>query len=138
MLTGLFPTICSDEVPATRDFYVEVFGFAVVFDSGWYVQIAAPSNQAVQIGIVSRSHESVPAAFRHRPAGVLISLEMDDVDAVHALVTTLGLQMPLPLRDEEFGQRHFMTVDPSGTLVDVITAIEPSAEYAAIYGTPGG
>lgn len=31
-----------------------------------------------------------------------------------------------------------MTVDPSGTLIDVITAIEPSAEYAALYETSSG
>lgn len=64
------------------------------FDSGWYVQIAAPNNHAVQIGIVSRSHDSVPMAFRHRPAGVLISLEVDDVDAIHARVIALGLRVP--------------------------------------------
>jgi len=40
------------------------------------------------------------------------------------------MAMPLALRSEPFGQRHFMTVDPAGTLVDVITPIPPAPEYA--------
>ena len=43
--------------------------------------------------------------------------------------------MPLSLRSETFGQRHFMTVDPSGTLVDVITPIPPVPDYADLYAS---
>ena len=37
------------------------------------------------------------------------------------------------LTDEAFGQRHFITADPNGVLIDVITPIPPSAEFAAAY-----
>ena len=37
------------------------------------------------------------------------------------------------LRDEPFGQRHFITADPNGVLIDVIKPIPPSAEYQALY-----
>ena len=37
------------------------------------------------------------------------------------------------LRDEPFGQRHFITRDPNGVLIDVIKPIPPSAEFAAQY-----
>ncbi|MFX4229610.1 MAG: hypothetical protein ACFHHU_17570 [Porticoccaceae bacterium] len=39
----------------------------------------------------------------------------------------------LPLRDEPFGQRHFITRDPNGVLIDVIKPIPPSAEFLAQY-----
>ncbi|MEO0913921.1 MAG: glyoxalase, partial [Pseudomonadota bacterium] len=32
---------------------------------------------------------------------------------------------------EPFGQRHFITQAPCGALIDVITPIPPSAEFAA-------
>lgn len=131
--TSVFPTICADDVAATRDVYVDLFGFDVVFDSGWYVQLQAGADGRTQIGIVERTHASVPVAFQVRPAGVLVSIEVDDVDDVHARVVAAGMEIALPLRDEDFGQRHFMTVDPAGTLVDVITPIAPSPEYAAAY-----
>jgi hypothetical protein len=40
---------------------------------------------------------------------------------------------PDPLRDEDFGQRHFITADPNGVLIDVIKPIPPSAEFAELY-----
>lgn len=133
MITDIFPTICADDVAATRDFYVTLFDFEVIFDSGWYVQLDGNSRQ---IGIVERTHPSVPEPFRNRPAGVLISIEVDDVDAVYAKAA--GFEIPLDLRDEAFGQRHFMTVDPSGALVDVITPIEPTGEYIELYAAAQG
>ena len=35
--------------------------------------------------------------------------------------------------DEPFGQRHFITADPNGVMIDVIKPIPPSAEFAAQY-----
>jgi hypothetical protein len=37
------------------------------------------------------------------------------------------------LRDEAFGQRHFITRDPNGVLIDVIRPIPPDADFAAQY-----
>ena len=44
----------------------------------------------------------------------------------------------LPLRSEDFGQRHFITRDPAGVMKDVIKVIPPSAEFAAQYPGDGG
>ncbi|TIL77909.1 MAG: glyoxalase, partial [Mesorhizobium sp.] len=35
------------------------------------------------------------------------------------------------LRDEPFGQRHFITSDPNGVLIDVIKPIPLSPEFQA-------
>ena len=37
------------------------------------------------------------------------------------------------LRDEAFGQRHFIAADPNSVMIDVIKPIPPSAEHAAQY-----
>ena len=63
---------------------------------------------------------------------MLLNVEVDDVDAEwERLVVREGLHPELALRDEAFGQRHFIVADPSGVLVDVITEIPPSEGYAA-------
>jgi catechol 2,3-dioxygenase-like lactoylglutathione lyase family enzyme len=133
MINALFPVLCSNDVAATRDFYVRLFGFRVVFDAGWYAQLQDPAAPAVQLGFVTRDHETVPERFRVVPRGVLVTVEVDDVDAIFGRARDLGLPIELPLRDEAFGQRHFMTVDPDGLLVDVVTLIPYSTEYAAAY-----
>lgn len=38
--------------------------------------------------------------------------------------------MHLELRSEAFGQRHFITSDPNGVLVDVIKVIPVTGEFA--------
>jgi hypothetical protein len=39
----------------------------------------------------------------------------------------------LPLRDEAWGQRHFIAEAPGGLLLDVIEEIAPTAEYEQQY-----
>nr|WP_292815185.1 hypothetical protein [Microbacterium sp.] len=65
---------------------------------------------------------------------IVVNLEVDDVDAVHARLTAgTGLVPVLPLRDEDFGQRHFIVLAPDGVLLDVIQPIPPIAEFAASF-----
>jgi hypothetical protein len=87
--------------------------------------------------VLDAGHETIPQSHRGAPTvGVLINLEVDDVDAVHERVLAAGYEVVLPLRDEDFGQRHFILAAPDGVLVDVITPIEPSAQFAAQFGRP--
>lgn len=132
MITGLFPVLCSTDVAASRAFYAEYFGFQAIFDAEWYVQLEAPDGAKPQLGIVARDHGSVPAAHRRDPAGVLISLEVDDVDVLYSRLVADGVEVALPLRDEAFGQRHFIVVEPSGAMVDVIKPIPPTGEFVAL------
>lgn len=135
MITSVFPTVCTDSVSETAEFYRDLLGFDDVFVADWYVQLQAPGQPLTQIGIVSRRHDSVPPEQRLAPSGVLIGVEVDDVDAVHARIVASGAPIIRSLRDEEWGQRHFITLDPAGAMVDVITPTDPTtAEYEAAYG----
>lgn len=132
MIKSIYPVLCSSDVPRARDFYVGLFGLEVVYDADFYVQLLAGGDETIQLGIVHAAHETIPSAFRARaPAGVLASFEVTDVDAIHARAVERGLPMALTLRDEPFGQRHFITVDPDGLLVDVIQPIPFSKEHEA-------
>lgn len=133
-LSSCYPVICADAatVAPTRDFYVRHFGFEVTFDAGWYVSLRHESGH--ELAVVDHTHPSVPEGSRKPVAGLILNFEVADVDTEHRrLVEEAGLPVALPLRSEEFGQRHFIVSDPAGVLVDVITEIEPSAEYAASF-----
>jgi hypothetical protein len=67
------------------------------------------------------------------PASYLINFEVEDPDAVYERVQAAGLPILRTLRDEPFGQRHFITSDPNGVLIDVIKPIPPSPEFLAQY-----
>jgi len=82
------------------------------------------------------THPTIPESGRRQVAGLILNFEVSDVDAEHRrLVETAGLTPALPLRSEDFGQRHFIVTDPAGVLVDVITEIEPAPEYATNFAS---
>lgn len=123
-MQSLFPDLCTDDITASRDFYVALLGLRVAFENDWYVQLQSPSDPNLQLAFVRRDHDSVPAPFQAPARGVLVTIETDDVDALHERARALGLPIVYPLRDEPWGQRHFMVADPNGLAVDVVKLIE--------------
>jgi uncharacterized glyoxalase superfamily protein PhnB len=49
-----------------------------------------------------------------------LSIEVDDVDAVHARAITLGIEIAYPLTDEPWGVRRFYLIDPAGKLINIL------------------
>ncbi len=105
------PNISSDRAEETRDFFVDLLGFEVAMDEGWVVTLASPANPSAQVTIISNDD----------PAATGISVEVEDVDAVHARAVEQGLQITYPIRDEEWGVRRFMLREPSGTTINVLS-----------------
>jgi len=134
--TSVYPVIMTAEVAATAAFYIRHFGFRPLFEANWYVHLQSVDNERVNLAILDGSHETIPAVGRGRVSGLLLNFEVEDVDAEYERLKAAGLPMLLELRDEEFGQRHFITRDPNGVLIDVIKPIAPTAEFAAQYA-PG-
>jgi catechol 2,3-dioxygenase-like lactoylglutathione lyase family enzyme len=131
----LYPVICSDRLPESRDFYARLFDFKPVFDDpAFYVLLQSPADPDVQLAFVHRAHDSVPERFQESPRGLLVTIEVPSADVLHERARALGLPIAQELRDEEFGQRHFMTVDPNGLLVDVVQIIPFAPAFAQRYG----
>jgi len=131
--TSYYPVLMSDDVAGTAAFYRENLAFRPLFESDWYVHLQSSEDESVNLGIVAAGHETIPEAGRGRAQGLLINFEVADVDAVHARIAAAGIPILRSLRDEDFGQRHFIFADPNGVLIDVITPIQPNAEFLAQY-----
>ncbi|NYD66819.1 VOC family protein [Agromyces atrinae] len=133
MATTVYPVLCATDVGASAAFYREFFDFDVTFDSDWYVSLRHPDG--AELAILDSTHPTIPEGYRERARGVLVNVEVDDVDAVAARLEAAGVTVVQELRDEAFGQRHVIVRDPGDVLVDVITEIEPSAEFLAAFGS---
>lgn len=131
--TQYYPVIQTDAVAETAAFYKEHFDFAAAFEADWYVHLQSTENPSVNIAILQSDHETIPEGYRGKSQGVIINFEVEDVDAVHERAKAAQLPIVKSLRDEPFAQRHFVTKDPNGILIDVITPIEPSPEFAALF-----
>lgn len=128
-MKSLFPDICSDNLPASKKFYVDLFGFNVLIDIGWYVQLSSPTDENLQLAFVDRNHASVPASYRHRPSGFFVTVEVADTDKVYQRAQQLGIEIHKPICTETWGQRHFFAVDPNGLLVDVFHMVEADPQF---------
>ena len=127
-ITSLYPVLLSTDPERTGAFVRERFGLETTFAADWYVQLR---TGAYELAVVQAAHPTVPDGYRDPARGVIVNVEVDDVDAVHRrLVVDGGLPEVLSLRSEEFGQRHFITLAPGEVLVDVITPIPPTGPYA--------
>jgi catechol 2,3-dioxygenase-like lactoylglutathione lyase family enzyme len=105
------PNLRAERPAETRDFFVDLLGFDVAMDLGWVVTVASPENASAQVNIIGNDDPSAPG----------ISVEVADVDAVHARAVEQGAEVVYPLRDEEWGVRRFMLREPGGTVVNVLS-----------------
>lgn len=131
--TSYYPVIMTDTVEKTASFYIEHFGFEPLFEADWYVHLQSKESPTVTLAILDGSHETIPESGRGKVSGLLLNFEVEDVDTVYERLKGAGLPILLDIRDEDFGQRHFITADPNGVLIDIIKPIPPSAEFAAMY-----
>jgi hypothetical protein len=80
------PNIRSDRPAEAQAFFVELLGFEVAMDLGWVVTVASPTNPSAQITIIGNDDPAAPG----------ISVEVDDVDAVHASAVVGASRSPIP------------------------------------------
>lgn len=106
------PDISASSLDESRVFY-EMLGFEEVMNLGWVVTLASPANPTAQITLMSQD-----ASADVQPD---LSVEVEDVDAVHAAVAASGAQVVHTLRDEEWGVRRFFVRDPNGKIVNVVS-----------------
>jgi catechol 2,3-dioxygenase-like lactoylglutathione lyase family enzyme len=111
MIERAVPNLRSDRPDETRDFFALLLGFEPVMDLGWVVTVASPDNTTAQVTIVANDDPAAPG----------ISVEVDDVDAVHARAVEQGYEIAYSLRDEDWGVRRFMLREPGGTMVNVLS-----------------
>lgn len=127
-LTSAYPVLMTRDVASAAAFYRTYFDFEVTFEADWYVSLI---RDRWELAVLDVSHPTVPAGAQPA-AGVLINLEVNDVDAVYDRLVIHGPFDPLlPLRSEDFGQRHFIVAGPDDVLIDVITPIPPVGDFAA-------
>lgn len=130
-LTSYYPVICVPDVAGTSAFFQRHFRFAPAFESKWYVHLTSKADPNVHIAVLDYRHETIPVGFRKPSQGILINFEVEDVDEEYTLAQQAGLDIRLSLRDEPFGQRHFIVAAPNGILIDIVKPIPPSPEFAA-------
>jgi len=135
-ISSVYPVIATKDVARLATFYRQAFGLNTAFEAEWYVHLTAGDDSGAGAGnlaIIAAGHDTMPEGHRGVAAPRLLNIETDDVDALYAQMTAAAAPILLALRDEAFGQRHFIMQDPDGNLVDVIMPIPPTGVFSEQY-----
>ncbi len=113
----IVPNIQSAQMDKSLAFYTDFLGMEVAMDMGWIVTFVSPDNPTAQNSVVQTEEETA------KPAGLLLTGEVADVDAAHARAQALGIEIVYPLTSEPLGVRRFHVVNPNGVLINVMSHI---------------
>ena len=128
-IEAMFPVMVTLDLGAVKQFYESVFGFnAVSYDPEFYLHLVSPSTGA-QLGFLLPNHATQPA-FLHpimSTDGYVISLEVKNAALAYEEAKNMDLNIIMQLKEETWGQIHFILQDPAGFRVDVVQHMEVAA-----------
>ena len=127
-IDAMFPVMVASNLEAIKQYYETVFGFnAVFYDPNFYLHLVSPSS-GVQLGFLIPDHATQPN-FLHTAMiseGYVISLEVKDALQAYSEAKSMNLDVVMELKEEEWGQVHFILQDPAGIRIDVVQHLEAS------------
>lgn len=129
--SSFYPLIQVPDVEAAAGFYERHLGFTRTFALDWYVQLRAASGHPFELALIAQDHDSIPSGGQGPSRALILSFYVDDPAAEERRLAEAGVTIVQPLRDEVFGQRHFIAADPNGILLDIITPIDPDPDWLA-------
>ena len=125
-INKLCPIVTTDNLDEVRQFYTRHLGFKVSFDCpGRYLGLRSQSKPDIEISFMPPCEQGQPYGGQ----GITLCLEVDDVDTEHQRLSQAGIPIVVGLKDNPWGDRSFISVDPVGVSIYVYSPIEPAEEF---------
>ena len=129
-LQDAYQIIVTDKLADCRDFYTRWLGLQPAFEASWFVYLASAGDRPHGIAFMAADHPSQPPGPEtFTGKGMFLTLQVADAAAEFERLSSAGVQIAYPLRDEPWGQRRFGLRDPAGTWLDVVQHIEPQPGF---------
>ena len=122
-------TISTSKLQESKEFYMQHFNFRLVYESDWYIELI---SRDLPNGISFTLPQREEGEF-FNGKGLIISFEVDDVDAEYDRLKAEGVQIYQEMQDKPWGERSFVIDDPNGVHLYIYTSISPSPEYQQGY-----
>ena len=106
------PDLHGERPAESRTLYEDVLGLELRMDMGWIATFVSPENSSAQVTVMS--------ADATAPVTPNLSVEVDDVDAIHLKAVAAGHEVVYGPADEPWGVRRFFVRDPNGAVVNVM------------------
>lgn len=133
MVQRMVPALYVADLQRSKAFYCDLLELKSGFETDWIIQLSHPENDSIELILQPMKHELVPTEFQKPPQGCSIAFVVNDCDALYKRARSMGLKSVQEPKNEHYGQRRFLTVDPDGLLIDVSSSCEPSPEFMEKY-----
>ena len=123
-------TISTSKLRESKEFYMNHFGFQLVYESDWYIELIAQDMPAIGVSFVLPQRDE-GEFFNGK--GLILSFEVENVDAEYQRLKEEGLPIYQEIQNKPWGERSFVVDDPNGVHLYIYTLIPPTPEYKRIY-----
>jgi len=120
------PLMTTDRLDAEKLFYGKHFGFRPTFEGDNYLGLISGDGRC-EISFMKPMPEG---PVTDASAGVAFCMEVEDVDKEYQRLLGEGVSFQQDPKDNPWGDRSAIAVDPIGVNVYIYKMIPPSPEYA--------
>ncbi len=122
-------TISTEKLVESKGFYMEHFGFKLIYESDWYIELLSSS---LEMGISFTLPQREEGEF-FNGKGLILSFEVEDVTVEYQRLKAGGLNIYQEIQDKPWGERSFVVDDPNGVHIYIYQTIPATPEYKKIY-----
>lgn len=128
-ITRMDLTISTYKLVESKQFYMKHFGFQLVYESDWYIELLSPELSA-GVSFVQAQREEGDI---FNGSGIILSFGVDDVDREYERLKAEQVKIYQELQNKPWGERSFVVNDPNGVHIYVYSQVEAEPEYQKIY-----
>jgi len=103
--------ISACDLSLAKQFYVDILDMESVMDLGWISTYSSGQTNTCLLSIASEGGSGTPVPD--------LSIEVDNLDAVHEHVQASTLTISYPMTTEPWGIRRFFVIDPFGKTINL-------------------
>jgi catechol 2,3-dioxygenase-like lactoylglutathione lyase family enzyme len=104
--------IATEQLETAKVFYGEVLGMEIGMDHGWIITFIGSGLSSPQISFAAEGGSGTPVPD--------LSIEVDDLAAVHSRMVGAGYQVEYGPVTEPWGVKRFFVRDPFGKLLNIL------------------
>jgi len=121
-------TLVVENFAPVRRFYEAYFNARALFEGDCYLVLQLGGPDAPELHLM---HPNSSEAGGASGAGIMLNLQFDEVDRLHAELAGSGAELKMPLEDHPWGDRAFSVLDPLGLELYCYSPRPMAAEFAS-------
>lgn len=111
----IVPNIYSDDIDASKKFYIDFLRMKLVMDMNWVLTFASEQIPSAQVTILRNDKKQSPDNKQ-----IFLSIEVSDVDEFYQRAKIEKIEIVYEITNENWDVRRFFVKDPNGVTINIL------------------